>query len=297
VALLAVLLGAPLLLAQQEPAQPATEQPRFRAGANLVRVDAYVTADGAAVTDLTMQDFEVLEDNVPQRLESFELIRPRPRGPENELREPNTVAEAREMAADAEARVFVLFMDIWHVQLEGSYRAQTPVLNLLDRVIGRDDLVGVMTPEMSARNLTLARRTTTLEGILRDNWFWGQRNRLNSPDPREEELRYCYPDSSDYRGMAEELILRRRGIKTLDAVEDLIVHLEGLREERKFVVLLSEGWILPRPDQTLARPVRQPGTSGGAQPPPPVTIGTPPGSGRLGTDPDRTGVSWGTCER
>jgi VWFA-related protein len=282
--------------ARQEQAPPQG-QPRFRAGANLVRLDAYVIADGQAVTDLTLQDFEVLEDNVPQRLESFELIKPRARGPENEVREPNTVAESRQMAAEADARVFVLFMDIWHVQLDGSYRAQTPVLNLLGKIIGQDDLVGVMTPEMSARNLTLARRTATLEGILRDNWFWGQRNRLNSPDPREEELRFCYPDSGDTEGVAEAVILRRRAIKTLDAIEDLVIHLEGIREERKFVVLLSEGWLLPRPDQNLSRTIRQPGTSGSGQPPPPVTIGTPPGSGRLGTDPDRTGVSWGTCER
>jgi VWFA-related protein len=280
----------------EEPAPPAQEQPRFRAGANLVRVDAYVMADGAAVTDLTIQDFEVLEDNVPQRVESFQLIRPRPRGPDNELREPNTVSESRQMAAEADARVFVLFMDIWHVQIEGSYRAQTPVLTLLNRVIGQDDLVGVMTPEMSARNLTLARRTVTLEGILRDNWFWGQRNRLNSIEPREEELRFCYPDSGEHAGIAEALILRRRGVKTLDAVEDLIVHLEGIREERKFVVLLSEGWILPRPDQNLARVVRQPGTSGSPQPPPPVTVGTTP-QGRMSTDPDRSGVGWGSCER
>ena len=55
---------------------------------------------------------------------------------------------------------------------------------LLNRVIGADDLVGIMTPDMSARNLTLARRTETIEGILKNNWFWGERNRINSPDPQ-----------------------------------------------------------------------------------------------------------------
>ena len=41
------------------------------------------------------------------------------------------------------------------------------------------------------------------------------------------------------------MIARRARGKTLDAIEDLIVHLEGIREERKFVVFLSEGWLLP----------------------------------------------------
>ena len=285
----------------QEGAQPAQPEPRFRAGANLVRVDAYVMADGLAVTDLTLKDFEVLEDNVPQRIESFQLIQPRPAAAVNELREPNTVAESREMARDPAARVFVLFMDLWHVQLEGSYHAQGPVTRLLNRVIGRDDLVGVMTSEMSARNLTLARRTESIEAILKNNWFWGERNRLTSPDPREEALKMCYPDieGTETYGMARALINRRRVGSTLNAIKDLIVHLEGIREERKFVVMLTEGWLLPRPDQGLNRPLKMGSTDkygrapGGAQP-----IGTDPG-GRLRLDPQRDGrdSSFESCER
>lgn len=279
--------------AQQAPTQtPPESQPRFRGGANLVRVDAYVTVDGEAVTDLSAQDFEVLEDGSVQRVESFELVRPRGPGPMSERREPNTVAESREMAADPEARVFVIFMDVWHVQLEGSYHAQGPITRLLNRVIGQDDLVGVMTPEMSARNLTLARRLTTIEGIFRDNWFWGERNRINSPDPREQELERCYPDSGETAGLAAALIARRREGKTLDALEDLIVHLEGVREERKFVVLLSEGWLLHGPDQQLARTLK--GTGG--QPPGPVPVGVDP-SGRFRQNPDRGSGNVDSCER
>jgi VWFA-related protein len=296
-----VLLLVPAVLARHQPATtpaPAEEQqPRFRGGANLVRVDAYVSTDGVAVTDLTAQDFEVLEDNVPQRVESFELIRPRGPAPQGELREPTTVAESRAMAAEADARVFVVFMDLWHVQVEGSYRAQGPIIRLLDKVIGQDDLVGIMTPEMSARNLTLARRTATIEGLLKDNWVWGQRNQLNTLDPREDEIKFCYPDVGDTAGIATEMIARRREAKTLDALEDLVVHLEGIREERKFVVFLSEGWLLYRANQQLSRVVPQPGTTGRGQPPGGATpIGTGP-DGRLRVDSDKTGVSWDSCER
>jgi len=238
--------------AAQNPATPQ-ELPRFRAGANLVRVDAYVTADGKAVSDLTVDDFEVLEDGRPQRVESFEIVRPRGPVPETARVEPSNADEARAMAMDPEARLFVLFLDVWHVHIEGSYRAQNPIVNFLDRVIGQDDMVGVMTPEMSARNLTLARRTTTTEGILRDNWFWGERQRITTPDPREREFQMCYPDRDRSAGIAQEMIDRRRERKTLDAIEDLIIHLEGIRDERKFVVLLSEGWRLPRRSDLLTR--------------------------------------------
>jgi VWFA-related protein len=294
-AALGLLLVSSGLWGQQPAAPPPDEtQPRFRGGANLVRVDAYVTQDGAPVTDLTMQDFEVLEDNVQQRVESFELIEPRPPGPQVERREPSTVAEAREMAADPDARLFVLFLDVWHVQLDGSFRAQAPLTRLLDRVIGQDDMVGVMTPEMSARNLTLARRTATIEGILKDNWFWGQRGQLISPDPREEEIKNCYQGLGTPE-IATEMIARRREGKTLDAMQDLIIHLESLREERKFVLMLSEGWRLPGPDSNLARQLKSPAGER-VEPPGRVPVGVDP-QGRLRVDPDRRGGSFDSCER
>jgi VWFA-related protein len=273
----------------QEPATRA-EQPRFRAGANLVRLDAYVSQKGEAVADLTANDFEVLEDGVPQRVESFEFIRAR--GPVSQAArvEPRTVAESRAMAAAPDARLFVLFLDVWHVHIEGSLAAKSPIIGLLDRVIGQDDLVGLMTPDMSARNLTLGRRTTTIESILRNNWYWGERQRANTSDPRERELELCYPDTPSSRtsGIAQDLIDRRRERKTLDAIEDLIIHLEGLRDERKFVILLSEGWRLPRRDdrpRTVGNYV--PGNEG-------VRIGP---DGRLTTAPSPGDQGFDSCER
>jgi VWFA-related protein len=295
-ALLVVAVGAQQPPVPPDPA-PAEQLPRFRGGANLVRLDAYVTIDGVAATDLAAADFEVLEDNVPQRIESFELIQPRGPASQNARVEPNTVAESRRMATERDARLFVLFMDIWHVQVAGSYRAQRPIINLLDRVIGQDDMVGLMTPEMSARNLTLARRSHTIESILKQEWFWGQRDQLNSIDPREEAIKFCYPDDGESAGIAAEMIARRREGKTLSAIEDLIIHLEGIREERKFVVFLSEGWLLYRPNEQLARPVRQPGTRTAVPPGGPTSIGTDP-TGRLRIDVGPAGaISWDSCER
>src|SRR5262245_25070135 len=138
----------------QQGTSPATteaqpEQPRFRGGANLVRVDAYVAIDGKSATDLTAEDFEVLEDNVPQRVESFDYIRARGSLPSSERREPQSLAESRAMAADASARLFVLFLDTFHVPLSGSFQARKPLVQFLHRAVGQDDLIGAMTPEMS----------------------------------------------------------------------------------------------------------------------------------------------------
>lgn len=71
VAVCAPTLYGPLIRAQQSTAQ---DQPRptFRTEANYIRVDVYATArDGMPVTDLRREDFELLEDRVPQAIDQF----------------------------------------------------------------------------------------------------------------------------------------------------------------------------------------------------------------------------------
>lgn len=290
--LLAVVPISLYALQESPPQQPPT--PRFRGGANLVRVDAYISKDGAPVLDLKASDFDVLEDDVPQRVEGLELIQVAPQVPENARVEPNTVAESRQMAENPAARLFVLFLDVWHVQIAGSHHAAKPMINLLDRVIGRDDMVGVMTPEMSARNLTMARKTATIEDMLKNNWFWGERDKTTGTDPREREIEQCYPDSGETADVAGEMIDRRRERKTLDALNDLITYLDGTRDERTFVILLSEGWRLFERNERLARPLPPAPGASPIVPGGPVPIGIE--NGRLKADPER-GSMLESCDR
>lgn len=48
----------------------AGQQPTFRTGTELVRVDALVIADGRPVAGLTADDFEIRDNGVPQRVDS-----------------------------------------------------------------------------------------------------------------------------------------------------------------------------------------------------------------------------------
>ena len=154
--------------------QPAA-LPRFRAGANLVRVDTYVSKDNVALIDLKAEDFAVFEDDKPQQIESFSLIQARRPNPQTERTDPTTVRDMKQQAADA-ARLFTLFFDKWSVQVSGSYRARKPIIDTLDKVIGPDDLVGVMTPEMSPGSITYSRRTGSIERAVTDTWYWGAKN-------------------------------------------------------------------------------------------------------------------------
>src|SRR6478672_7527359 len=63
------------LSAQQNPPSPQPEQPTFRGGVNLVRVDVSVTGrNEEAVADLETKDFLVSEDDVPQKVETAQFI-------------------------------------------------------------------------------------------------------------------------------------------------------------------------------------------------------------------------------
>lgn len=229
----------------------SAERPRFRAGANLVRVDAYVAKDGVALTDLRPDDIEVYEDDKLQTIEQLELIKARGPIPQTERINPTTVRDMRQDAADA-TRLFTLFFDRFHVGVAGSYHANKPIVQTLDAVIGQDDMVGVMTPEMSPSSITYSRRTTNIERYVTDTWAWGIKDQVASLSPQEQAFYECYPLNKDVAGA---LVARLREQQTLDALDGLVTHLEGLRPERKFVMVFTEGWALYQRDDRLARPL------------------------------------------
>ena len=208
---LALLVAGALTLAAQD--QP----PRFRGGTNLVRLDVYASAKGQNVADLTKDDFEVYEDNAAQEVSQFEVVRARPATPGATRREPESPQEADRAAGQPGTRAFVFFLDPMNVQVAGSYKAGNPVGEMLDRVIGEDDLVGVMTTEMSARNLTFTRRVQRIAQMLKDNWVWGSRDRSTRRTARGGDSPLL-PGQRYTAGWAKAVIERRRERKTLDAI-------------------------------------------------------------------------------
>ena len=273
---------------QEEDGQQA-EPPRFRVETNFVRADVYVTENGEPVRDLRAEDFELLEDGKPQAIDTFEYVEVRGYTPAETRVEPQSVAESRAMAEDPRARVFVIFLDTYHTDVVGSHAMQRAIANMLDRMLGPNDVFAVMTPEMSVRDLAFARRVDAITGILEKYWHWGTEGTIADLEPEEQEYFGCYPDPpppdmpvgcrrSDYIGVAKEMIARRRERRSLQALNDLAVHLRDLREERKAVVAFTSGWHCYRPNPRLARKLHCDPVPG-IQP-----FGVDP-QGRLGTEP------------
>jgi VWFA-related protein len=257
----ALLLACPLVFTAQQPARPG-QLPRFRGGANLVRVDVFATRGGTPVKDLIAGDFDVFEDGARQTIESFEHIVVEPAGPAEERIEPNSVPEARQLIQDPHRRVFVIFLDTGNVTVAGSHDIRKPLVELLTRIIGPDDLFGVMTADMNPMQITFARRTDVIEEQLSKHWNWGRSNSLRLDDT-EERYEQCWPKTDSSPGtlspIASEMIARRREQIAMDSLEELIRYMGGAREGRTAVIAVTPGWALYRPDERITQLQTYPG--------------------------------------
>ncbi len=298
---LACAVGAGAIAVAQQSASPQPEQPPqvFRTQANLVRVDAYPTRAGQPVLDLKAEEFEVFEDDKLQKVESFEHVLIESGGPQSERSEPNSIDASRQLIANPRNRVFVLFLDSAHVSLDGSWHAREPLIRFIDRLLGPDDLVGVMTPTMSAADVVFARKTVVLADGLRNIWPWGTRDTLIEDD-RDRQYDTCFPMPYQ-QDVVNEMKLRRHEKNTLDAMRELVLYLRDMREERKAIVTVSEGWLLftPNPDLTrLRKDPHDPTGTAQEQVPAPTPISVGP-DGRITTKPRNVigdSIDQSTCD-
>jgi VWFA-related protein len=253
-------------------AQPQQDPPKFRAEANLVRVDVYpIAEDGQAVADLTEADFEIREDNVAQSIATFERVAIERASPGQVRPEPSSVGSSRALAAGERARILVVFLDTYHTDSAAARAIHQPLVRLLDQVMGPDDVIAVMTPEMSARDLTFSRRASTIAPALERFEQFAMRDSLSRRDPEEDRYETCFPERgghqqcldpatrqmvsvpNPYAGVARELIARRREHRVVTALADLTRTLNGLNDARKAVLVLSSGWLLYRESPALMR--------------------------------------------
>jgi hypothetical protein len=145
--------------ASGQPAQtPPPQQPTFRTGVNFVRVDAIVTdKQGNPVPDLKATDFEVLEDGKPQTIESFRFVKVDGTAPLENQRPIRTRQDEERAAANEDARIFVFFLDDYHVRLGNSMAARKPLAEFITTYLAPGDLVSVMYPLSPLDTVALTR--------------------------------------------------------------------------------------------------------------------------------------------
>jgi VWFA-related protein len=126
------------------------QQPTFRSGVTLVTTDVIARGDrGQFVADLTRENFTVLEDGQPQRIESFVLVQG---GRTYNLLTPSNPAapdglvlpQARPKAADANGRVFVILIDDLHFEPELTPHVRQLIRTIVDTLLHEGDLIAVV---------------------------------------------------------------------------------------------------------------------------------------------------------
>lgn len=215
--------------ASQQPAPPS--QPIFRAGTDLVRVDVTVTSRGEPVTDLTIDDFELTEDDVPQRVETIKFIQVDGTRQSN-LDEPLEIRSKEHAlleAAREDVRLFGIFLDDYHISKRPEITL--PLRDVLTKFInqlGPNDLVALMDPLTTLHDLKFTRNKAELINRVRD--FEGR-----------------YGETFPVKSVIEEAQLSQRnwmelrsGV-TLSALKALALHLGGLRDGRKSILFFSQG--------------------------------------------------------
>jgi VWFA-related protein len=231
--LVLVLLLSAAVVAQE---QTAPQQPVFRAGAELVRVDVTATANGdEPVADLQASDFEVLEDDQPQTVETIKFIRVDGTRQSN-LDEPLEIRSKEHAlleAAREDVRLFAIFLDDYHIDKRPEITI--PLRDTLTKFIkqlGPNDLVAIMEPLTTLYDVKYTRAKDEL--INRIRTFEGRRGEVFPVKSAIEEAQLTQRNWQELRA----------GV-TLSALEALATQLGGMREGRKSILFFSQGPPLP----------------------------------------------------
>lgn len=268
---LVAVAAASILAAQDQTSEP--QQPTFRAGIQTVRVDLYATRDGQPVTDLQRDEIQLVEDGTPQTIQTFEHISFAAQARDAAPVEPRPRGEGAEALTDPRARLFVVFVPGRSTSPTATALTQirVPLIRHVNSLLGPDDLVAVMTPETRIGDLTFYRRLP----VDARTWF-----EELPDDPRHTLWDICYPSYLPGSPNAE-MKARLRELLTFEALDALVAYLGGLREERKHVLMLSDGFRQYYRNPKLGAAVidegrNQAGPSGGTQRPGDTTASVSP---------------------
>jgi VWFA-related protein len=224
--------------ADQQPVR--AQQPPIRTGISFVRVDVIVTdGKGEPVLDLKPEEFTVTEDNKPQKIEQFSVVKIDAVGqtaarPTTPIRSP--FDEERE-AARPDVRLFVLLLDDYHVRRGNDMAVRKPLAEFIANQLDPADMLAIMYPLTPVSDIHFSRnRSAAISAV---NNFEGRKFNYQPRNAFEEQYAY-YPAAT---------VERVRNQVTMGALKAAAVRLGGLREGRKAVIFVSEGFTATLPAQ------------------------------------------------
>jgi VWFA-related protein len=228
--LLAPFAVAPAASRRQSPVSTPPPQQPFRGRVDVVSVDAFVTDKlGQFVTDLTTADFEIKERGKLQSIDTFKFVRlDQPAGSVPTLSRIGSDQDMSTQAARDDVRLFVVFLDDYHVQRLNSEKARDRIARLVSEINPRD-LVAIMYPTTPVDSLAFSHdRAEQVNAIKR---FVGRKYDYDPMNQFEENYKCALPQTQE----------KIRAEVTYSALATLSAHLGALTDRRKTVIDVSEG--------------------------------------------------------
>ena len=261
--LLAVAIAGGTLAAQsgQAPttdANQSAESPpvTFSLQIDYVEVDVSVTdEDGNPVLDLGREDFEILEDGVPQQVELFSVVnvpitpseQPIFSGTSDTPDAPNTPIEPDVRSnLEFDGRVYVLMLDDLHTDPRRSYMVKNAAMEFVEEHLAANDLAAVA---YSSGRANAGQEFTNNKRLLTESIdkFVGRRLRSRMlgrlDDYRNQELvgREAEVEKPEAFMDANRFQRTYNARAAMDGLANISQLLEGVRGRRKALLYFSEG--------------------------------------------------------
>src|SRR6185503_8364204 len=200
--------------------------------------------------DLQAADFDVSEDGKPQKIETFRLVKldgGTAEAVKEPVREIRTDYDEESEAAREDVRLFAVFLDDYHVRRGASMAVRGQLAQFVKTQMGPSDMIGVMYPLESTASVRMTRNHSAVTRGLQQ--FTGRKYEYEPKNQFEENYAH-YPT---------ETVERIRNQVSLSAIKALIVHMGTLKEGRKALILVSEGYTNIIPPQMRNADATQPG--------------------------------------
>jgi VWFA-related protein len=220
--------------AQAAAQQPAPGQtPTFRASVDLITTDmiARNSRTEQFISDLKPDEVEVYEDGVRQQIVSFVLTHggrvyntmAPPPAPVQE----GIILPQRRPTNDAAGRIFLIFIDDFHLQFRETPRTRELIKKMLRLLIHEGDMFGIVSTGHSSISEQLTYDRQVLESAI-------ERITGGGMTPRE-----IVEGMQTSQGPAE---LRHRAHVAFSTAYDLMRNLEKVQNRRKAVIYISSGY-------------------------------------------------------
>lgn len=249
-ALVLALTGAALQAQQQPARQPDAQQPQqpaqgepFRTTVELVTTDVVVRDNtGQFIADLKQEDFEVLEDGVPQKVISFSLIHggrsyniaapPPPPVAEGIILPPSRPAN------DAAGRIFLIFVDDLHLDFRNTGRIRDLFKKIANELVHEGDMFGIVSTGPSSLSIDLTYDRRRLDEAIK---------KISGSALQPKDI-LDVPEGS--QGPPE---VRHRAHVAFSTANDMMRQLEQVHNRRKAFIYVSNGYDLDPFAKTRAK--------------------------------------------